>query len=104
MDTLEFLLANRRWAPVCLRANVASPELLEMRGKVKRARVESNKLGSRSSDKLIEKAIEGIAPEWWGEETQVIVNRNLTCKRHWDRNDGHSWILWLGDFVGGFRV
>ena len=36
-----------------------------------------------------------------GDETKIIVNRNLTCKRHTDRNDGHSWILWLGDFEGG---
>ena len=46
--------------------------------------------------------IKSIAPEWWGdEETKVLLNKNVTCKRHRDGNDGHSYILWLPDYVGG---
>ena len=46
--------------------------------------------------------IKSIAPEWWGDDvTHVLVNRNVTCRRHKDGNDGHSYILWLGDYVGG---
>jgi hypothetical protein len=45
-----------------------------------------------------------IAPEWWGDDTKITVNRNVTCKRHRDGNDGLSWISWLGDFTGGAVV
>ena len=101
MDTLEFLLTHRIWDPTCLRANVAQPEDIRICGTVKRAYVESNTLRPKGVDSLVRKAIEDIAPEWWGDETKIIVNRNLTCKRHTDHNDGHSWILWLGEFEGG---
>jgi hypothetical protein len=30
-----------------------------------------------------------------------LLNKNVTCKRHRDGNDGHSYILWLGDYKGG---
>ena len=104
MDTLEFLLANRRWDPICLRVNVAQPDLVKMNKTVKRAHVESNMLRHSGVDSLVRKAVAALAPEWWDGETKIIVNRNLTCKRHVDKNDGHSWILWLGDFDGGALV
>ena len=47
------------------------------------------------------KSIEAIAPEWWGDETRICINRNVQCKRHKDGNKGHSYILWLGDLAGG---
>ena len=47
-------------------------------------------------------AIKKTAPEWFGNETQLTLNKDLCCKRHRDRgNKEHSWILWLGDFAGG---
>ena len=104
MDTLEFLLEHRCWEPICLRTNVAQPEHIKMNGTVRRAHVESNTLRPNGVDLIVRKAIAKIAPEWWGDDTKVIVNRNLTCKPHTDRNDGHSWILWLGDFQGGELV
>jgi hypothetical protein len=100
MDVLEFLLANRRWDPTCLRVNIARPGLVKVCKTVKRVSLESNTLRG-GVDALVRKAIEAIAPEWWGDETKIIVNRNVTCERHVDKNDGHSWILWLGDFTGG---
>ena len=104
MDTLEFLLANRRWDPICLRVNVAQPELIKTNKTVTRAHVESNTLRLKGVDAVVRTAIAAVAPEWWDGETKIIVNRNLTCKRHFDKNDGHSWILWLGDFDGGALV
>ena len=47
-------------------------------------------------------AIKEIAPEWWDEDTQITLSKDLVCKRHRDHaNKEHSWILWLGDFSGG---
>ena len=103
MDTLEFLLENRRWDPVCLRRNIATPEQIEVFKKTKRARLNSNCLRKDGVDGLIERVLKSIAPEWW-EHTNVILNRNVTCQRHRDGNDGHSWILWLGDLEGGALV
>ena len=45
--------------------------------------------------------IENIAPEWWGDDIKIIINRNVKCERHRDGNDDLSWIVWLGDFTGG---
>ncbi len=47
-------------------------------------------------------AIKDVAPEWWDEDTRIVLHRNNTLKRHKDRNDNeHSWILWLGHYSGG---
>ena len=97
MDVVEFLLRNRRWDPTCLRVNIAKPDQIELRKKTKRVRLESNVCSGATTDRLLRKAIEAIAPEWWDDETQVVLNRNVQCARHIDSNDGHSWILWLGD-------
>ena len=48
--------------------------------------------------------IEIIDPECWGDDTKIIINRNVKCERHRDGNDGLSWIIWLGDFIGGALV
>ena len=43
-----------------------------------------------------------VAPEWWDDETQITLNKDLVCKRHRDHaNKEHSWIMWLGHFCGG---
>ncbi len=52
-------------------------------------------------DRELIKAIEDIAPEWWGDDTRICINRNVQCERHKDGNKGHSYILWLGNFTGG---
>ena len=31
----------------------------------------------------------------------MILNKNVTRKRHKDGNVGHSWVIWFGDFTGG---
>ena len=36
--------------------------------------------------------IESVAPEWRGDDTKTIINRNVKCERHRDGNDGLSWI------------
>lgn len=102
MDKVEELLRSRKWAKDCLRVNIAQPDQIITRGKagkVKIALVKSNLL--RRDEHELREAIKFIAPEWWDEETQVILNHNVQCKRHKDSNKEHSWIIFLGDFTGG---
>jgi len=101
MDLVEELLSKRKWRNDCLRANVAQPEDVRVYGKVKIALIKSNLLRKREKEPLLYDAIKEIAPEWWGDETQIILNKDLTCRKHKDGNKEHSWILWLGDFTGG---
>ena len=103
LAALLFLLEHRRWEKVCLRANIATPEQIEVVKKTKRAHLDSNILRRDGVDTLIRKTLKEIAPEW-SDDTQIILNRNVTCRKHRDGNDGHSWILWLGDFDGGALV
>ena len=99
MEEIEQMLQARRWAKDCLRINITEPEDIIQRGKVKISKLQSEVLPKREA--ALRQAIEAIAPEWLGEETQVLVNKNVKCKKHIDANDGHSYVLWLGDFVGG---
>ena len=102
MDIVEELLNKRKWAKRCLRANVAQPEDIVVYGNIKVAVIYSNVLNKREKEPELYDAIKEIAPEWWGEETQITLNKNLVCKRHRDScNNDRSWILWLGDFTGG---
>ena len=102
MDIVEELLKNRKWCKRCLRANVAQPEDIVTYGKIKVAMIFSNVLNNREKEPELYDAIKAIAPEWWGDDTQITLNKNLVCKRHRDScNKEHSWILWLGDFTGG---
>ncbi len=103
MEIVEKLLEARRWQGHCLRSNIVSPEDIVLHKKTKIALVENNSPQPKKSkiDRELVKAIEDIAPEWWGEETRICINRNVQCKRHKDGNKGHSYILWLGDFTGG---
>ena len=104
MDREEALLGKRRWDNRCLRSNVAQPEFVVQVGTVKVAKIRSNVLNKEKEPELYE-AIKAIAPEWWGDETHITLNKNVTCKRHRDyRNEGSSWILFLGNFTGGALV
>ena len=103
MDKVEELLRSRKWANDCLRVNIAQPDQIVTRGtsgKFKVAKVRSNLL--RENEQELREAIKVIAPEWWDDETQVILNHNVQCKRHKDSsNMEHSWIIFMGDFTGG---
>ena len=100
MEIVEEMLEKRKWAKDCLRANIAPEDKIIKRGKVKIAMVESNLL-NQIKEPLLTDAIKQIAPEWFGDETQVILNRNVTCKRHVDKNNGYSYVCFFGDFEGG---
>ena len=96
------MLNKRKWAKECLRANIAEPHQIVYRGvkkNVKIAVLQSEVLHKKETE--LRGLIESIAPEWWGDDTKVLLNKNATCKRHRDGNDGHSYILWLGDYTGG---
>ena len=94
-------MAKRKWRAHSLRTNVAKDDLIEYQGKVRIAKVCSASLNQREKEPELYDAIKEFAPVWWDRETKIILNKNLTCKRHKDGSDGHSWILWLGDFTGG---
>lgn len=102
LQLLEGMLNKRRWCRDCLRANIAEPHQIVYRGKsrIKIANLQSEVLPKKET--ALRELVKRIAPEWWGdEETQVLLNKNVTCRKHVDKNNGHSYILWLGDFVGG---
>jgi len=102
MERVEELLSKRKWQKHCLRANIAQPEDIVTYGTVKVAKINSNVLNKREKEPELYDAIRDIAPEWWGDDTQITLNKDLVCKRHRDHaNKEHSWILWLGDFTGG---
>ena len=59
-------------------------------------------LNKREKEPELYDAIKELAPEWWGDETQITLSKDLVCKSHKDHgNKKHSYILWLGDFAGG---
>ena len=99
MEDIERMLESRRWAKDCLRVNITEPDKIIQRGKVKISLLQSEVLPKKET--ALRAAIQAIAPEWWGDETQVLVNKNVQCKKHIDANDGHSYVLWLGDYSGG---
>ena len=99
MDEIEKMLESRKWRKDCLRTNITEPDKIKQYAKVKVSLLQSEVLPNKET--ALREAIQSIAPEWWGDETQVLLNKNVKCKRHIDRNDGHSYILWLGDFSGG---
>ena len=103
MELVEQLLRKRRWQNTCLRPNIAAPGDIEVKGKIKVARVRSNVV-RQDKEPVLYKAIKEIAPEWWGEETKITVNQDVVCQRHKDGNSGHSWMLWLGDYTSGGQL
>ena len=100
MEIVEEMLMKRKWAKDCLRANLAQDDRIIKRGSVKIALVESNLLNQKKEPALTE-AIKVIAPEWFGDETQIILNRHVQCKKHVDKNNGYSYVCFFGDFEGG---
>jgi hypothetical protein len=106
LQLLEGMLNKRRWCKDCLRVNIAEPHQIVHRGvngQFKIAVLQSEVLPKKET--ALRELVKRIAPEWWGdEETQVLLNKNVTCRKHRDKNNGHSYILWLGDFVGGGLV
>ena len=80
MEIVEEMLMKRKWAKDCLRANIAQDDRIIKRGSVKIALVASNLLNQKKEPALTE-AIQAIAPEWFGDETQTILNRNVQCKK-----------------------
>jgi hypothetical protein len=98
MEEVQRLLEKRRWAKTCLRVNIAAPEEVEIRGKVKVAHLRSNVLRRDKEPELYE-AIKGIAPEWWGDETRVTLNKDVVCQKH----RGREWRAFLDAVVGGLH-
>ena len=101
MDILEDLMAKRKWVKRCLRTNCAAPEDIQLTSKVKVAKIYSNLLCKREKEPELYDAIKAVAPEWWGDETRMILNKDPVAQWHVDGNKGHSWILWLGDYTSG---
>ena len=82
-------MSKRKWVKRCLRRNCAAPEDCVMTGKIKVAKIYSNLLWQQKEPELYD-AIKEIAPEWWDDETRIILNKDLVAKRHKDGNKGHS--------------
>jgi hypothetical protein len=72
-----------------------------MTGKTQVANIYSNSLWQRAKEPELFDAIQAIAPEWWGEDTRIILNKDLVAKTHKDGNKRHSWRLRLGYFSMG---
>ena len=101
MELVEQLMINRKWRNCCLRANIVTPEKIQMWKSTKLALVESNSPTKSLHDRKLKAAIAAIAPEWWDDATRICLNRNVQCERHRDGNKGYSYVLFLGDFEGG---
>ena len=104
MEKIEDLMSKRKWRKMCLRTNLANPEDIVTygAGQVKSVKLYSNVLKNREKEPELWGAIKETAPELFGNETQLTLNKDLCCKRHRDRgNKERSWILWLGGFAGG---
>ena len=78
MDVLEDLLSKRKWVKSCLRSNVAQPEDIKLSGTIKVAKIYSNVLNNREKEPELYDAIKNVAPEWWDDETQITLNKDLT--------------------------
>ncbi len=81
MEIVEKLMESRKWQSRCLRSNIVSPEEIYLHKKTKLALVESNSPQPQKYkiDRELVQSIEAIAPEWWGEETRICINRNAQC-------------------------
>ncbi len=102
MDKLLELMSKRKWQKQILRANVAAPEDIVTYGTVKVAKIYSNVLTTEEKEPELYDTIKDADPEWWGDDIQITLKKDLVCKRHRDHgNKDHSSILWLGDSTGG---
>ena len=86
MEEKEEMLESRKWAKDCLRVNITEPDKIIQRGKVKISLIQSELLPKK--EVALREAVQACAPEWWGDDTQVLVNKNVQCKKHIDANDG----------------
>ena len=71
-----------------------------MRREGKAVHLKSNVL-KREKEAELHDAIREIAPELWGEDTRITLNKDVVCQKRRDGNEGHSWMLWLGDYTQG---
>jgi hypothetical protein len=102
-DIIKFILRNRRWVKDCRRTNIVTKDKIAHRKSFKIAQAESNVV--RQNEALLLKAIQMSCPEWFGDHTEVTVNRNVKCEPHIDKNnDGYSYFMLLGTFTGGAMV
>ena len=93
---IEHCLSKRRWVKTCLRTSIVPKDMIKVYPNCKVAQCESNTLRVKEKrDMHIKDLINTITPEWWGDSTKIIINRNVKCERHRDGNDGLSWIIWL---------
>ena len=105
---MEILLSNRTWTQTCLRQNIAKPEDIETSkdDRFKRVALQSDLVHNHTKqDQLLRQALSQIAPEWWGDETQITINKNVVCQPHVDKNNAeYSYICFLGGYSGGDLV
>ena len=73
MERVEELMTKRRWVKHCLRTNCAAPEENQLCGKIKIAKIYSNLLYKREKEPELYDAIRDLAPEWWDEDTRIIL-------------------------------
>jgi hypothetical protein len=101
MDVSQESISKRKWDNGRLRANASQPEDIVTCATVKVAKMYLNVLNKMVTDPVLYAAIKEVAPEWWVAETQITLNKYVTCKRHRDHGSEEHWILRLGDFAGG---
>ena len=96
MDILENLMAKRKWVKRCLRTNCAAPEDIQLTGKVKVAKIYSNFLYKREKEPELYDAIKAVAPEWWDDETRMILNKDLMAQGiRTAIKDTHGFYGWV---------
>ena len=66
----------------------------------------SNLVGHTThQDRLLRAALEQVAPEWWGDDTHITINKNVVCCPHVDKNSSeYSYIAFVGKFTGAALV
>jgi hypothetical protein len=82
MDTSENEKSKRKWKKTILRASVAQPEDVEIHGTTKVSKIYSSVLKHRDLESELYNAIKEVVPEWWGDDTQITLNKDLICQRH----------------------
>ena len=93
VEELEALIRARKFQGSKLRLNVAKGEETEVHksGRVMlKEAVLSDVVKSGKIFSLVKKELP------WVE--QLTLNKNLVCTKHTDRNEGNSYIMFLGDF------
>ena len=77
LHDLEQALASRRWEAKCLRTNIVQPDKIFTypSGNMKGALYESNT--PKKNERRLRDLIQSCAPEWWGDETKITLNRNV---------------------------